>query len=404
MTAETSRRVIVAGAGVAGLTAGLALDARNHSVTIVERSPVLAEVGAGLQLSPNATRLLGRLGVLERLLPRAVAPEALELRSGRSDRTLLRLPLGKAAEQRWGAPYLVCHRADLQEALLEEARSRSGVALNLGCEIAASRESVDGIDVDVTGDYPGPHAADVLVAADGVWSQTAAEGTGRRAEFSGYVAWRTTIHADDMPDRLAQAYLRAPCVRAWLGPTGHLIAYPVKSGRALNLVAVTPGRSPGESWSVEGDPKLLATHFSGWDKAITGLLNLAGKVTYWPLFGMADGPWLSGRRTVLIGDAAHAMTPFAAQGAAMAIEDACALAAKLGAATGDPSAALAAFEAQRKPRVEAARRRGALNRFAYHAAGPVALVRDTLFRLRSAESFAADLDWLYRYDGTGFAD
>lgn len=403
MTAKTLRPIVVAGAGVAGLTAALALESRGFAVTVLERSPELSEVGAGLQLSPNATRLLGRLGVVERLAETAVKPEALELRSGRTDHGLLRLALGPAAERRWSAPYLVSHRADLQDALLAEAHARAGITLRLASEVTGHAVHAEGVSVTIGNDAGKREDAALLVAADGVWSRIAAQPPGNQAQFSGYVAWRTTVDMDHLPPGLGEMRKRARNVTAWLGATGHLVAYPLRAGRLLNLVAVTPGASPGESWSIEGDPEALSTHFSGWHPAIRRLIGRGEKVTYWPLFGMPDGPWVREGRVVLLGDAAHAMTPFAAQGAAMAIEDACALAAALADNANDLPGALARFEAARKPRVEAARQRGALNRFAYHAAGPVALVRNTLFKLRSGERFAADLDWLYGYDGTGFS-
>jgi len=398
VAADRPGGVLVAGAGIAGLASALALDAKGFRVTLLERNAELSGVGAGLQLSPNATRLLRRLGVLDRLAATAVRPERITLRSARDSRTLLALPLGAGAEERWGAPYLVCHRADLQEALLAQVRQRTCITLRLGQEAVDQKLNAGEVEVrtgEATLEY-----GDLLVAADGVWSRIAASILGRRAVFSGYIAWRMSIAARNAPQQLSGSDL-ARSVTAWLGPTGHLIAYPVRAGEILNLVAVTPGAETGASWQADGDAGVLASHFAGWHKPVRELVELGGRPTCWPLFGMPGGPWTAHGRLVLVGDAAHAMTPFAAQGAAMAIEDACALAAVLGSG-GSIVAGLARFEAMRKPRIEAARRRGSLNRFAYHASGATALARNAIFRLRPARAFLADLDWLYGYDGTGF--
>lgn len=397
MAGDRPTRVIVAGAGIAGLASALALHAKGYSVTILERNAALSEVGAGLQLSPNATRLLRRLGVLDRLAQTVVRPERITLSSALDGRELLALPLG-SAEERWGAPYLVSHRADLQQALVAEMRQRPGITLRLGYEIVGHEMHAEGVEVSVAGGTT--QGGDLLVAADGVWSRIAASALGRRAAFSGYIAWRMTVAARDVPPQLSALRLTQG-VSAWLGPTAHLIAYPVKAGELINLVAVTPGAGRQERWDAEGDSAILASHLAGWHKPVRQLAEAGRKPTSWPLFAMPDGAWTANSRLVLVGDAAHAMTPFAAQGAAMAIEDACALAAALG--RGEPIAtALARFEAMRQPRIKAARRRGSLNRTAYHASGATALARDAIFRLRPARAFLADLDWLYGYDGTGF--
>ncbi len=372
-------RIAIAGAGVAGLAAALELAARGWRVDVAERAAELSEVGAGLQLAPNATRHLQRLGVLERLRPQAVTPEALYLVDGRSARALLPMALGVAAEARWGFPYLVCHRADLQAALLDACRAQPAITIRLGTDAVADD-------------------ADWTIGCDGVWSAMRARAGFEPARFSGHIAWRTTLESAALPASFRAALPHKEAVSAWLGPKAHFIAYPVKSGDFFNFVAITAGENPGEVWSRSGDRTRLQAAYEGWAAPVREALAAAENWTFWPLFEMAEAQFLAGERRVLIGDAAHAVTPFAAQGAAMAIEDAAALAVALDAA--DREAALRRFEAARKARLAAVAKRGALNRFAYHATGLAALGRNTLFSLRRPERFLKDLDWLYGHDSS----
>ncbi|KXF77715.1 salicylate hydroxylase [Paramesorhizobium deserti] len=405
MTASAVRQIIISGAGVAGLTAALALAAKGFEIIIFEKAPRLSEVGAGLQLAPNATRLLTRLGVLDRLLPQAVTPDALYLQDGARGTTLLRMALGDAAETRWHAPYLVCHRADLQAALIAAVHAHPAISIRLGSNVISHEAGKDGATVRIdAGDRIEEHHGTMLLACDGVWSaRRAAVEHDRSAAFTGYIAWRASLAAEALPEALRAALPEVNSVSAWLGRGVHFIVYPVKAGKFFNFVAITKGRDPGREWSSRGDSLALAAAFSGWHTAIHAVIGAAAEQwTFWPLFQIDRPRFLLNERTVLLGDAAHAMTPFAAQGAAMAIEDACALAAALGGDAVDWPAALSRFNEERLARIASVARRGSLNRFAYHAAGPLALGRNMLLRSRPPERFIADLDWLYGYDGTGF--
>ncbi|MBB2970444.1 FAD-dependent monooxygenase [Mesorhizobium sp. RMAD-H1] len=406
MTASAARQVVISGAGIAGLTAALALAAKDFKVTVFDKAPRLSEVGAGLQLAPNATRLLDRLRVLDRLMPRAVAPDALYLQDGTGGETLLRMALRDAAETRWNAPYIVCHRADLQAALTAAVREHPGISLRLGSNVVSHEARDDATTVRIdAGDRIEEHRGALLLGCDGVWSaRRAAVEHDRSATFTGHIAWRASLAAEDLPQAFQALLPEANSVSAWLGRGVHFIVYPVKAGNVFNFVAITRGRDPGREWSSRGNSIALAAAFSGWHPAIHAVINAAAEHwTFWPLFQIDRPRFMLNRRVVLLGDAAHAMTPFAAQGAAMAIEDACALAAALTGDEADWPAALARFDQERLARVAAVARRGSLNRFAYHAAGPLALGRNMLLRSRSPERFLADLDWLYGYDGTGFS-
>ncbi len=390
-------RILIAGAGVAGLSAALELAARGWNVRLVEKAETLSEVGAGLQLAPNAMRHLQRLGVADRLSTQAVTPEALYLMDGRKARALMEMKLGDKARQRWHHPYAVCHRADLQSALLEACREQPGIEISLGAEITDHHVENGAVVVTVRhGSSEEPADAAYLIACDGVWSAERSKAGFSKARFSGHIAWRTTLAASALPASFLNAMPERKAVSAWLGNKAHFIAYPVKGGSFFNFVAITTGENPGEVWSRTGDPARLRSIYADWSAPVRDVLAAADEWTYWPLFEMPDAQFVGPDRTIFLGDASHAVTPFAAQGAAMAIEDAAALAQALDGS--DREAGLRRFDAARKERIAAVAKRGQLNRFAYHATGIFALGRNTLFALRSPDSFLKDLDWLYGYD------
>lgn len=389
--------ILIAGAGVAGLSAALELAARGWTIQLIEKASALSEVGAGLQLAPNAMRHLERLGVADRLIPHTVTPEKLYLVDGRKARPLLAMELGDKAVKRWHHSYVVCHRADLQSALSQACEENPAIQISLGSEILSHRARDNGIVATVKSESgTNTIEVDYLIACDGVWSAERALAGYDRAQFSGHIAWRATVATDALPASFLSALPERKAVSAWLGPDIHFIAYPVKAGTFFNFVAITTGENPGESWSKTGDRAKLQATYKRWAKPVRDVLAAAEDWTYWPLFEMAEPQFLGPNRTVLLGDASHAVTPFAAQGAAMAIEDAAALAEALDAA--DQSAGLRRFETVRKERIAAVAKRGQLNRFAYHATGPMALGRNMLFALRRPDTFLKDLDWLYGYD------
>jgi salicylate hydroxylase len=397
MAEARSRQVIVAGAGIAGLTAALAFAVRGFPVQLLERTERLEEIGAGLQLSPNATRILDRLGVLPGLRHAAVRPEAVILRDAASLSELGRVPLGAAAEQRWKAPYLTAHRADLQGALLAHVRREPRIQMTTGATVRGVSAHTHGIKVTAeTRGKIDQMAGMMLVAADGVWSDLRRAVAGRTgSRFTGQIAWRRTIRADSEAGRSLAGIGLGGAVTALLAPGFHLVAYPVRAGDALNIVAFTGGAPVGETWAAEVDNAVLKRAMRGTAPALMRLAGDVGEWTVWPMYTAPDGPWTAPEGIALIGDASHAMTPYAAQGAAMAIEDAETLAAHVLARPESLSGALASWEHERRRRVARVARRGRLNHMAWHAAGPLARVRNFLLRTRKPEKFASDLDWLY---------
>lgn len=396
-----ARRVVVAGAGIAGLTAALAFARQGFAVQLFERMDRFGEVGAGLQLSPNATRLLDRLGVLNTLLPTAVAPQAISLRSAYTMKPVGRFPLGEDALARWKAPYIVTHRADLQSALVAAVRRNVDIHLTMGASVRDVAFHSEGVTVSV--DTPSgieEVKGLMLVGADGVWSGLRKITPGTQPEqFSGSVAWRTTVRAETLTTGPFAGVFDRTAVTAFLGKQAHLVSYPVRSGTMLNLVAVTQGPQMAEVWANQIDITPLEAAFASWAPPLAALPREVGKWTAWPLF-TADpkGAWIDRQGLALIGDAAHATTPYAAQGAAMAIEDAFFLARLCDEFRGDIPAALSRYESLRRPRVQDVVTRGAFNKFVWHASGPIAWARDLILRSRSEGGIASDLDWLYGFD------
>lgn len=395
-----SRQIVIAGAGIAGLTAAIAFAQRGYPVKLIEQAQRLEAVGAGIQLSPNATRILRQLGVLDKLLQAAVRPEAVVLKDAATLRELARVPLGQAAEARWQAPYLVAHRADLQDALMASAVETAGIEIITGARVTQAAKTVDGVAAAVeTGSRAFSTEGFLLVGADGVWSSIREQVSNRASStsrFSGELAWRATIGADSAAGRAFAAVGAVSSVTTFLHRGFHMVAYPVSKGAAFNLVAFTKGERIAEGWSGAADPMILAKAMHGTAPELIRLVEDVGAWMAWPIHTVdQQQPWTAPEGIALIGDAAHAMTPFAAQGAAMAIEDAATLAECAATFPTDPATGLRVWENLRRPRVAKVARRGALNHLAWHATGPVAIARNLFLKTRSPEKLAADLDWLY---------
>jgi len=391
---QRSRQIIIAGGGIAGLTAALAFAAQGFPVRLFERSPAPQEAGAGLQLSPNATRILDRLGVLDRLRPVSIRPEAVVLRRAADLREIARVPLGDAAQERWKSPYLVLHRADLHAALLAAVTRQPDIEMQNGATVRDVAFHPMGVTVSVdVGGRVSEVGGLLLVGADGVWSTLRRlAGSPTSNDFSGRIAWRATVRGDGIAGDL----IPRDQVTAFLNAKAHLIAYPIRGGDAVNLAAFTKGEAPGDTWSSRRQHQGLLDGLAGSDERLLALVQDAAPWTVWPIHTVDPrAPWINRQGAVLIGDAAHAMTPFAAQGAASAIEDAWVLAQNVAAQPAALAIALQRYEAARRSRVIAIARRGRLNEFAWHASGPVALARNLFLKARGPQRLAADMDWLY---------
>jgi salicylate hydroxylase len=393
----STRTIVVAGAGIGGLTAALALAERGFRVVILEKAARLEEAGAGLQLSPNASRILIDLGLKDRLGARAITPDAISIMSARSGGEIARLPLGEAASFRAGAPYWVVHRADLQSALQAEVNDNPDIELRLGCQFEDVVTHAKGLTVGQrSGMTRQQEPALALVGADGVWSAVRHHLFPElQPQFSGLIAWRGTIEATQLPREYTSKR-----VQLWMGPDAHLVAYPISDGRQINVVAIVPGTWNRPGWSAPGDAMEIKNAFVAqrWPGPARMMISAVDDWRKWALFTVPDcGGWSSGAMT-LLGDAAHAMLPFAAQGAGMAIEDAAVL-AKCLAGTGDSAAAIPAalqrYAGLRRARVTRVQRAARRNGNIYHLRGMAALARDLFIKAIGPRRMLARQDWIY---------
>jgi salicylate hydroxylase len=389
--------VLIAGAGIGGLTAALALAREGLAVELFDQAEQLEETGAGIQLSPNATRVLTALGLADRLQPAIVEPGAIRLRAGQSGRHIATMPLGTAARARYGAPYWVIHRADLQKILLDAVATEPRIALTLAAKI-------DGFSVDAAGvrlaiarrdaeKAETEHRGSTLIGADGLWSRLRGLlGDDAEPRSAGRSAFRAVVPATHVQDR-------DPVVNLWIGAGGHLVHYPIRGGAAVNVVAVVADRWRSPAWSTGADREEVLRRFpaSAWAPAARQILAAPERWQKWALY---DRPAITqwGRASVtLLGDAAHPMLPFLAQGAAMAIEDAAVLAREIARSPGDRAAALRNYEAARQPRTARVQRAARRNDFHYHLPQPAAYMRDAVLRALGGERLLAQYDWIYRW-------
>jgi salicylate hydroxylase len=389
------RRAIIVGAGIGGLTTAIALLQADFRVAIYERASTLDEFGAGLQLTPNATRILARLGVLKRVLPLASTPHAVLVLRGSDDGELMKLPLDDA-ERRWGAPYLVIHRADLQRVLLDAVHGQSGVELTLGTTVYSVAREGERVSVGLAcGRVQIRDEADLLIGADGLRSQIRGQlgfGPQDQAEFAGRIAYRAIVNADDAHSRLTQNIILR------LGKKAHLVQYPLRGGSVINLVATVGSRSPrGGADCKQGEGascSSLERAFTGWSRESRLLANAPVQWRAWPLYHRHPVSSFSLGRIALVGDAAHPMAPFLAQGAAQAIEDAGALGRVLDQAQ-DIQAALSTYSQRRVARAARVQREALKLGRIYHMSGPLAFARDAAMRLLGTDSLIQRYDWLY---------
>jgi salicylate hydroxylase len=389
---------VIAGGGVGGLSAALALAQIGRASLVLERAPAFREVGAGLQLAPNACRILRDWGVLELLRDSAVAPEMVRIRRGTDGADLARLSL-RNAEKIWGAPYFNIHRADLLSALLEQARKNTLIEIRNGATLTGFIEDERGVAVTYRGGDDFRRASgDALIGADGLRSLVRSRLQGDENDkpaYTGHTAWRALIPADDLPEAM-----RRRASNLWLGERAHLVHYPLRGGKVINVVALVEDswRGDGERgdiWDNEGDRKFLLNRFKSWSREALELVGASDGWLRWPMFDRPPiASWARGR-TALLGDAAHPMLPYLAQGAAQAIEDARALARAFQARPDDAAAALADYSSARMERAgriqQASRNQGEI----YHLSGFKAVARDLVLRASGSDRLLKRQDWIY---------
>jgi salicylate hydroxylase len=383
-----SLHVAIVGAGIGGLSAALALGRRGFTITVLEQAAALGEIGAGLHLSPNGLKVLEELGLGAALAAVAARPQAIATRHFASGEPNFETALGAAFESRFGAPFWSFHRADLHAVLTAAVAAAPTIRIELGQRVVGVTEHGEQIDLECLGGRR--FSADVAVIADGVHSELRNQLHGETGvRYTGHVAYRGMAALNALGVGVIE-----PKLNIWVGPGRHFVAYPVRRGELINYVALVEEDGwLDESWTTRADQRQLAAAFVGWHAPVQRLIEMTarGECYKWALLGRDPLPRWAHGRTTLLGDAAHPMVPYLAQGAVMAVEDAWVLAACL-ARGADVAAGLSAYEDARRERTArvqaAAWEQGRLN----HAVG-----RDAEGEQFQGGGFA-DPAWLYGYD------
>lgn len=390
-SAPNKRAILVAGGGIGGLGAAIALAQTGWQVEVLEQRAPGHEDGAGIQVGPNGVHALGALGVADLLRPYVAEPKEISVREGRTARVLARLPLAPWMRQRHGAPYWVMRRADLHGALAARAGAISAIRIRHGFKITRVEQDAERVTIAAVDGASATGAA--LIGADGLWSVVARQGLGTRApQFTGRTAARVVLPMTVLPPAFTQL-----ATGLWLGPRSHLVHYPVDAGRGVNFVAVVEGGGASDDWGAPIDRAPLEAAFGDWCGEVRSLLRIEGSWRRWSLMERPPlDTWSKGRIAVL-GDAAHPILPFLAQGAVLALEDALVLADCMSAARDDIPTAFVRYGGRRAARarrvVEASRRNGRI----YHLSGVGATARDAAMRWLPPERLIAGYDWLYGF-------
>jgi 2-polyprenyl-6-methoxyphenol hydroxylase-like FAD-dependent oxidoreductase len=386
---DSGSPVLIAGAGIGGLAAALALAQRGIATHVLEQRAAFEPDGAGIQIGPNGTRILQQLGVAEALHRHVGEPRCICVRDGASGDVLTRLPLGDWIATRHGAPYWVAHRRDLHAALLQAVQASARVTLQMN--VVATGAEGDERGVTLSTENGDAFAGSALIAADGVWSRLrSAVFDCPVPRFSGKSAARSVLAMDDVP-----AGLREPETTIWLLPDAHVVHYPVSGGNELAVVVIVADDSGTQEWSTPVEPSWLAGRMPPCAKMLRDLIAAAPSCRKWALQTATWPRTFASGRIALLGDAAHPVMPFLAQGGVLALEDGAVLAAELSAQTDDAAAAFASYARKRRPRAarvaEASRRNGVI----YHHAGLLARARNAVLRYAPPERLMARYDWLY---------
>src|SRR5580704_722711 len=384
-----SEQVLIVGGGIGGLTAALALERQGIPSQVIEQAAEFKEIGAGIQLGPNAFWMLEHLGLVAPISALAVFPNNLIMRDSITGEEITRISLGDAFRKRFHHPYALIHRADLLNILLDACRKSNRIRLDSSQKVVDVEEKGDGVTVKTAGgrDYRGA----ALIGADGLWStiRQMIVGDGK-PKPAGHITYRAVLPASEVPEEY-----RWKDMAFWAGEKVHLVLYPLRTGELFNLVAVFHSNRYEEGWDSFGDPAELRERFAGTCAPVQMLLD---KIESWRMWVLCDRPpikeWSKGRIT-LLGDAAHPMLQYLAQGACMSIEDAVCLAEKVVAMNGDYPAAFLAYQKARYLRTGRVQIMARVYGEFFHAAGVAKELRNMMLGSRTPEDAMAGMEWLY---------
>lgn len=392
MLKEMETDVLVLGGGIGGLAAALSLSNAGHRVHLLERAVEFSEIGAGVQVGPNGYKMLDKLGLAREVENLAVFPERLVMMDSVSGEVVTSIPTGKAFVERFHYPYTVTHRADLHGVLLAACRSQPRIKLSNGYFAEKYRRMDDGsVELDLRDGSV--MKAKALIAADGIWSVIRQQIVGDGApRVSGHIAYRAVLPTSDVPEQYRQQ-----AMIVWAGPRNHLVQYPLRGGELFNLVAVFHSDRYVEGWNTKGDPAELRQRFAGTCDTVQALL---GKIDDWRMWVLCDrepaSTWSDGPVT-LLGDAAHPMLQYLAQGACMALEDAVVLTECVEASGNDFAIAFREYEQKRYLRTGRCQLMARVYGEVYHASGVARELRNNMLANMSQQDLYNGLAWLYDF-------
>ncbi len=388
MTNTAKQKVIIVGGGIGGLAAALSLTRQGVEVLLLEQADQIGEIGAGIQLGPNAFAALDALGVGKAARDRAVFTDHTTMMDAIDATEVVRIETGEKFRERFGGPYAVIHRADIHLSILEAVQDNPLIKFKTSTHVEDVKVGPNGVEVtDSKGEV---YKADAVVGCDGVKSVIRARTIGVQHRVTGHVVYRAVVDRENMPEDLC---INAPVL--WAGPRCHLVHYPLRAGKQYNLVVTFHSREQ-EEWGVrEGSKEEVMSYFQGVHPRPRQMLD---RPTSWRRWATADAEpvaaWGEGPCT-LLGDAAHPMTQYMAQGACMALEDAVTLGEAYAKTGGDFDAAFRLYESVRVPRtarvVWSTREMGRI----YHAEGVERQVRNLLWKGKTQDQFYTQLEWLY---------
>ncbi|MBX3587126.1 MAG: 3-hydroxybenzoate 6-monooxygenase [Ramlibacter sp.] len=387
--------ILIAGGGIGGLAAACVLARDGHAVTVLEQASTFGEIGAGIQLGPNIFRMFDHLGLTEAVSRVAYFPPGLGMNDVRTGERVVRVPLGDVARAAYGFPYGVIYRADLHQVFLDACAALPQVTLRTGSKVESFTQTASQVRITLQGGEVLEGTA--LVGADGMWSRVreAVVGDGK-PRVSGHIAYRAVLRREDVP-----AHLWSDDVLLWGGEKTHLVHYPLRRGELFNLVAVFHSNKYDEGWNTFGDTAELNERFAG---AVPQVRELLGKIETWKMWVLCDREpvknWTD-RRVTLLGDAAHPMLQYLAQGAGQAIEDAVVLREALRHTRGDVPAAFQAYQQARYLRTGRVQLTARFYGDIYHASGVQRELRNQMFQSGTESAGFAGLKWMY--DGIDLA-